>query len=483
MIIGLYQDDAAGEPIPGMATGYEVSEDGLAWTFTLREAEWSDGVPVTAQDFVFSMRRILDPATIAQYASLLYGIKNAEAVNKGQLAPEELGVSAPDDRTLVIELEYPAPYLPSLLTHYTTYPVPAHVVEEYGSRWIQPENAVFNGPYLLEEWRSNAFVHLVRNPNFYEAETICFDEVYYYPTTDANAAVRRVRAGELDLNTSFPGQQVEELEEQLPGFVHVYPYLNTVYYAPYMPEAPWDDVRVRRALSMSLDRQFMVDEILRTGQRPTSTLVPPGIANYEGVEQADWWDEDMDTRREEARQLLMEAGFGPDNPLAFEFTYRNSGNNPRVAPVVQQNWEAIADWVQVSISGIEVQIQYDNLRTGNFEVGDAGWVADYNDAQNYLYLLESRTGSMNYGRYSNPEYDALIAESNRELDPERRSNLLARAERMMLDDVAIIPMWNDTSRNLVDPEITGWEDNVSDKHRTRFLCRPGLEPGGPAAAE
>lgn len=475
MFTGLYTDDAAGEPIPGMAIDEQVSEDGLTWTFTLRDAVWSDGVPVTARDFVFALRRIMDPATTAQYASLLYLIKGAEDVNTGLIPPAELGVSAPDDKTLVIELEYPAPYLPALLTHQTTYPVPAHVVEEFGDQWIQPENMVANGPFTLADWRSNDFVHLVKNDQYYDAADVCMNEVFYYPTNDANSAVRRVRAGELDINTAFPGQQLEELRQQLPGYVHIYPYLTTDYYVVNQQKTPFDDVRVRKALAMTLDREFMVEEILRTGQEPTSRLIPPGINNYTAPDQADWWGLSLDERLEMARELLAEAGFGPDNPLEFEFTYRNTRDVPRIAPVVQANWEAIGDWVDVSISGFESQIHYENLRTGNFEVADAGWVADYNDAQNFLFLLESRSGAMNYGKYSNPDYDALVQQSNQERDAAVRSDLMQRAEAMMLDDMPLIPMWHDTSRNLVSPDISGWVDNVSDKHPSRFLCFTGSD--------
>lgn len=485
MIIGLYTDDAAGEPIPGMAIGAQTSEDGLTWTFTLRDAVWSDGVPVTANDFVYAFRRIMNPATISQYAPLLYVVRNGEAVNTGQMPPEQLGVSAPDDKTFVMELEYPAPYLPSLLSHQTTFPVPAHVVEEHGNGWIRAENIVVNGPYTLREWRSNDYVHLVKNPSFYEADTTCFEEIYYYPTADVNAAVRRVRAGELDINTAFPGQQLEELEQQLPGYVRIHPFLTTTYSVFNQQRAPFDDVRVRRALSMVVDREFIVEQILRAGQEPTSRMIPPGIANYPGGPQAEWWDWSREERLEEARRLLTEAGFGPDNPLSFEYTHRNTRDQPRIAPVVQSNWEDIADWVDVSISGIEAQIHYENLRTGNFEVGDAGWVADYNDAQNFLFLLESRSGAMNYGKYSNPEYDALVAQSNNEQDPEARAQLMVRAENLMLADMPILPVYHDTTHNLVDPDITGWVENVSDKHPSRFLCRAGLEPaeGGEAASD
>lgn len=470
MFIGLFTDDENASPIPGMAESWEVSEDGLVWTFHLREATWSDGVPVTAGDFVFAFQRILDPNTLAQYASLLYPIQNANAVNTGQLPPEEVGVVAIDDRTLEIRLEFPAPYLPGLLTHYTTFPVPRHVVEEHGDQWIQPRNIVVNGPFQLEEWATNNFVHVVRNERFYDNEDVCLDEIYYYPTVDSTAAARRVRNGELDLNNEFPGQHIDRLREEIPDYVRVNPYMGTVYYSANTEHEDLSDARVRNALGMSIDRDFLAREIYRDGRPAAYSMVPPGVANYAGGVQARWADIPVDQRREMARDLLIEAGYGPDNPLEFEYTYRATADNPRIAPVVQQDWQSIADWVNVTVTQIETQIHYENLRAAGYEVGDGGWIADYNDPYNFLFLAESQSIPMNYSRYQNPAYDELVARANRELDMEIRASMLAEAEQMMIDDMPIIPIVFYINRALVNPNVTGWEDNVLHIHRSRYLC-------------
>ncbi len=477
MFIGLFTEDAAGEPVFGMATDYDVSEDGLTWTFSLREAQWSDGEPVTAEDFEYGMRRILTPATLAQYASLLFPIKNARGVNTGDLEPEALGVTAIDERTLQIDLEFPAPYLPGLLTHYTTFPVPEHVVEEHGDAWIQPENIEVNGPYKLVEWRANDFVYVERNENFFDNENVCVDEVFFYPTVDANSAARRVRNGELDLNTDFAGQQLEFLREQVPDYVRVHPYLGIVYFSANTTEPPLDDPRVRNALSMAIDRDFIADEILITGQTPAYSFVPPGVNEYPGGARASWADTPVEERREMARDLLREAGFGPDNPLEVDYTFRSTGDNPRVAPVVQQDWELIADWVDVEIAQVETQIHYSNLRAGDYELGDGGWIGDYNDAYNFLFLAESDSVPMNYPRWSNEEFDTLVDRANRTLDPVQRGALLAQAEQVMLDDQPYMPIVFYVNKALVNPEVTGWEDNIVHIHRTRYLCFADLENG------
>ncbi|MGJ3230384.1 MAG: peptide ABC transporter substrate-binding protein [Oceanicaulis sp.] len=471
MFIGLFTEDVEGEPIPGMAESWEVSDDGLTWTFTLREAQWSDGEPVTAADFEFAFQRILDPATLANYASLLYPIANARAVNTGELAPEEVGVRAIDERTLEIELEFPAPYLPGLLTHYTTFPVPMHVVEEHGDAWIQPQNIEVNGPYKLVNWRANDFVLSERNPLFWDNANVCVDEVFYYPTVDNPAAERRVRNGELDLNVDFAGQNLEFLQREIPDYVRIHPYLGIVYFSFNTTEPPFDDPRVRNALGMAIDRTFIAEEILQAGQIPAYSFVPPGVNDYPDTARIEWFETPVEERREMARQLLEEAGYGPDNPLRFEYAHRTTGDNPRIAPVVQQDWELIADWVDAEIVGIETQIHYSNLRAGDYELGDGGWIGDYNDAYNFLFLAETGSIPMNYSRWSNEAYDQLVDQANRTLDAEERGRMLAEAEQMMLDEMPYIPIVYYVNKALVNPNVTGWEDNLVHIHRTRYICK------------
>jgi oligopeptide transport system substrate-binding protein len=469
MFIGLFTENAAGEPILGMAESYEVSEDGLSWTFTLREASWSDGEPVDAYDFEFALRRILAPETLANYASVLYPIRNARGVNAGDLAAEELGVTAVDARTLRIDLEFPAPYLPQLLTHYTSFPVPQHVVEQYGDAWIQPANIETNGPYKLVQWSSNNFVHVERNPFFFDNENVCIDEVFYYPT-ELQAAERRVRSGELHLTTDFAGQSYDFLRQEIPDYVRVNDYLGVIYFSFNTTQAPFDDPRVRNALGMALDTRFIAEEIMRTGQTPAHSFVPPFTANYPATARISWFDDPIEERRVRARELLEEAGFGPENPLRFEYTHRSTGDNPRVAPVVQSDWESIADWVNVDILQIDTQIHYSNLRAGDYTVGDGGWIGDYNDAYNFLFLAETESVPMNYTRWSNDDFDALVAQANVTVDGAERGRLLAEAEQIMLDELPYVPIVYYVNKALVDPNVTGWEDNITHIHRTRFLC-------------
>lgn len=482
MLQGLTTEDPQGRPIPGMATEWSTSPDGLVWTFKLRDAKWSDGQPVTAEDFVFAWQRIMTTTPPAKYASILYILKNAEKIYDGRIKDvTQLGVRAIDAKTLEVTLEHPAPYLPGLLTHYTSFPIPKHVVEKVGKDWIKAENFVGNGPYKLQQWKPNDFVHVVRNANFYDNANVCIDQIFYYPTSDDNAAERKVRTGALDINTNFSGSRLEEINKNLPGYARVHGYTGLTYYVFNLRKAPFNDARVRAAISMTADREFVTKEILKAGQQPAYSLVPPGIADYQtGAMSADFKGQSMEERLARAKKLLEEAGYGPNKPLKFTFSFRNSGDNPRVAPVVQQNWAKIAPWVQVEILGAETQINYEKLRTGDFELGDAGWISDFNDAKNFVYLFQTSTGQLNYGKYSNPEFDKLMDAADVEKDTVKRANLMKQAEGILLKENGFMPMWFLTNRNLVSPRVTGWVDNAVDIHRSRYLCTTDAQKAGAA---
>jgi oligopeptide transport system substrate-binding protein len=482
MLQGLTTEDPQGRPIPGMATEWSTSPDGLVWTFKLRDAKWSDGQPVTAEDFVFAWQRIMTTSPPAKYASILYVIKNAEKIYDGRIKDvTQLGVRAIDAKTLEVTLEHPAPYLPGLLTHYTSFPIPKHVVEKVGKDWIKAENFVGNGPYKLQQWKPNDFVHVVRNANYYDNANVCIDQIFFYPTADDNAAERKVRTGDLDINTNFSGSRLEEINKNLPGYARIHGYTGLTYYIFNLRKAPFDDARVRAAISMTADREFVTKEILKAGQQPAYSLVPPGIADYQsGAMSTDFKGQSMEERLARAKKLLEEAGYGPEKPLKFTFSFRNSGDNPRVAPVVQQNWAKIAPWVQVEILGAETQINYEKLRQGDFELGDAGWISDFNDAKNFVYLFQTSTDQLNYGKYSNPEFDKLMEAADVEKDTVKRANMMKQAEAIVLKENGFMPMWFLTNRNLVSPRVTGWVDNAVDIHRARYLCTTDAQKAGAA---
>jgi oligopeptide transport system substrate-binding protein len=489
LFMGLTTEDEFADAVPGMALRWETAADGLSWTFFLRDAVWSDGVPVTAYDFEFALRRIMNPESLAQYASVLYAIKNAEAINSGEQEDlTTLGVTAIDDKTLRIDLEHPAPYLLGLLRHYTAYPLPRHkfepdyakfpipqgLVPGQGARWIKPQNVVTNGAYLLKQWISNYIVTFEKNPLFWDADNVQFKKLYFYPTTDANVQARGVASGERGWATNFPSNQVRDLRARLaPGSVRVAPYLLTQYTSFNTTRAPFNDVRVRQALTMAVNREFIATQIYKTEPLPAYRNVPYGIEAYPGKGEPGprytWAEQPLAERQAQARRLLEAAGYGPNNPLTFEFKHRNSGDNPRVAVVLQSDWRAIAPWVTVELVGTEVQVHYASLRAKDFVAGDGGWVADFNDAKNYLFLHETRTGEQNYSGFSNPIYDQLMRDADNERDAIRRMEIMMQAEQIVLDECPICPTVFDTSRNLIDPRIQGYSDNIEDIHRARWF--------------
>ncbi|MEZ5945330.1 MAG: peptide ABC transporter substrate-binding protein [Hyphomonas sp.] len=378
MFIGLTTDGPDARPRPGMATSWETSENGLVWTFHLGDYTWSDGNPVVADDFVYGLRRIQAPEIASQYASLLYLIKNAAAINAGELAPEELGARAIDDKTLEVTLEYPAPYLPGLLSHYTTYPVPSHAIEQYGDAWIQPDNIVVNGPYKLVYWRTGDQLVADKNPTGFGADDVCFDRVVYFELEDLTAVENKIQAGDLDINNSFDGARTPELEAKLPGWPRTTPALITTYWTFNTTVAPFDDMRVRKALAMALDREFIVKNVLTPGYVPAYSMVPPGIDNYDAPRpHVEWEDLPRAERLAEAKRLLESAGSdGPGKPPEFEFIHRSTDDNPKVAPVAQANWAEIAPWVKPTIVKQDTKVLYSRLRQFDFTVADAPWVAD-----------------------------------------------------------------------------------------------------------
>ncbi|WP_192035491.1 peptide ABC transporter substrate-binding protein [Halomonas sp. YLGW01] len=464
---GLITEAADGERIPGVATSWEVAEDGTTYTFELREdARWSDGTPVTAEDFVFAFRRILDPATAASYAYLLYPVKNAEAVYDGAAKPSTLGIEALDAHTLEITLERSTPYFLDQLAHYTAYPLPKHVVEEYGDDWSKPEHMVSNGAFALEDWQSQTRIEATRNPHFHDADNVALDEVVYFPIEERNTALNRFRAGEIDIAREFPTQQYDWLKEHLPQAVRVAPYLGIYYYVLNTRDGhATADPRVREALSLSVRREVITDQILGTGEEPAYSFVPPDVAHYDGPE-LDFAELSQEERLARARELMQDAGYGPDNPLALQLRYNTSEDHRKVAIALAAMWKPLG--VEVELYNSEVAVHYADIRQGDFDVARAGWIGDYNDAQNFLSLLESDVAN-NYGAYANETFDTRMDEAAITQDMEARANLMAEAEGLALEDNATLPIYYYVSRNLVSPELNGWETNIEDIHRSRWI--------------
>ena len=471
---GLTVYDAGGTIKPGVAESWTISDDGLTYTFKLRaDAKWSNGDPVTAGDFVYSYRRIEDPKTAAGYATILYPIKNAEAINTAKadkpMAPDQLGIRAVDDKTLEITLERPTPYFLQLMAHQTALPVHRATVEKFGPDFVKPGNLVSDGAYALAEDVANDHITLTKNPNYYGAASVKIDRVIYYPTEDQAAAIRRFEAGELDLQYNFPADQIEFLRKQLGAdAVHVAPNLATYYYVFDMRHPPFDDARVRRALSMAVDRDFLSAKIYAGAQLPSYSFVPPGIAGYTPAP-ADFGSLSQLDREDEAKKLLTEAGYGPGGkPLKIEIRYNTNANHQKVATAVADNWKELG--AEVSLVNLDVKSHYAYLQEGGtFDVARAGWNADYADAENFLFLCISTNKTFNYAHYDSAAFDGLMAQSYKERDPVARAKILHDAEAVLMQDQPIAPLMVNASLWLISPKVKGFVDNAVNDHLTRYL--------------
>jgi oligopeptide transport system substrate-binding protein len=470
LLIGLLTMDARAAPIPGAAASWTIAPGGKSWAFHLRPHVWSDGRPVTAQDFVFAWQRLLDPATGASYAYNLWVVKNAHAISEGKLPPRALGVHAPDDKTLVVDLEHPAAYLPELLTHDTAYPLPRHVLLAKGNAWSKPGNFIGNGPYVLRDWIVNDHLTLTKNPLFYDAAHVRIDTVTYYPTPDSGAALRQLRAGELDTQTPIPLTQIDWLRRDMPQILHTRPFLGLSYISINRHRPPLNDVRVRRALNLALDREIITAKVLRLGEPAAYSMVPPGTANYPGGAALDFRSLPPIARVAKAQWLMRRLGYGPDNHLRLAFETFDEPNNKRVAAVVQSMMRQI--WVDLDVIVMDAATHSRNMRAGDFDLAAASWFADFNDASNFLDLLRSDSGN-NYGKYASPAFDRMLDDAQQEPDARRRGVLLMAAERMALKDYPWIPLRFRTTQDLVQPYVKGWLDNARDLNRSRWLWIEG----------
>lgn len=468
---GLVAEDAQADAIPGQAESWTISDDGLTYTFKLRaDAMWTDGQPVVAQNFVDAFQRLFDPKTAAEYAYLQYPIKNSSKIAGGEITDfSQLGVKAIDDSTLEITLEAPTPFFLQALTHYTAFPIRKDVIEKFGDQWTQPANIVGNGPYKITEWVPGSYIKGVKSDTYYGKDALKIDEIVWNNTEDLTAALNRYRAGELDILTDFPADQYQWLQDNLPGQAHVAPFLGIYYYVFNQSKEPLNNIEIRKALSMAVNRDVIGPDVLGTGELPAYGWVPPGTANYEGAQYLpDWSESSYEDRVKQAAEIMAGLGYTPDHPLKLQLRYNTNDNHQRIAVAIASMWKPIG--VEVELFNAEVAVHYDALRAGDFQVGRAGWLLDYNDASNTLDLLKTGVEN-NYGRYSNAKFDELMAKAANERDLATRAGYMHEAEKIAMDEFGAMPIYWYVSKNVVSPKISGFEDNTQDIHRVRWMSK------------
>ncbi len=466
---GLVGYTPTGELEPAAAERWIVSEDGREYTFYLREdARWSNGDPVLAEHFAFGLRRLVAPATAAFYATMLADLENAEAIVAGGESPDTLGVEVIDARTLKLRLTRPTPYILSLLTHPSTYPVHPGSVAEHGDAFARPGKLLSNGAYILKSWTPGSNIELVRNPAYRADAETTVDAVTYHVIVQPAAELNRYRAGELHVTSTVPPDSFEAVREQFPDELRVAPTLGVYYYGFNLTRPPFADApSLRQALSMAIDRDLLAEQIIGRGEAPAYSWVPAGTANYSPPVMS-FTDLTQPERNAIARRLYAEAGYGPDNPLTVELRYNTSDTNKRVAVAVQSMWRDVLG-VKTTLINEEFQVLIANVRAREItQVFRASWLGDYNDAHTFLSVLLS-TASANTPGYASEEYDKLMKRAAEQTDLDRRRLFLEEAERVLLADHAVIPLYFYVSKHLVSPAVEGWGDNVLDYHYSRHL--------------
>ncbi len=466
---GLLTYSPTGELVAGTASEWAVSGDGLTYTFTLRdEARWSNGDPVTAEHFAFSLRRLVDPATAAFYAQMLGDIVNARAITAGEQPPGNLGVEVVDERTLVIRLERPTPYLLSLLTYPATFPVHPGAIAEHGEAFTQPGKLLSNGAYKLDAWEPGSVIRLSRNEYYWNNAGTAIDEVQHHVITQEMTELNRYRAGEIHITGSVPPDSFEQVRAEYADELHIAPYLGVYYYGFNLTRPPFkDNPALREALSLAIDRDVLVTSITGRGEAAAYSWVPPGVDNYE-PRRFVYADQSQDERNAHAKLLLREAGFGPDNPLQIELRYNTSDTQQKIALAVQSMWREVLG-VETTLVNEEFQVLLANIREAEVtQVFRLSWIGDYNDAHTFLSIMESDNPS-NTPRYSNAAFDNLMRQAAEQIDAKKRRFYLEEAERVLLADHPVIPLYFYVSKHLVSPEVVGWGDNVLDYHYSQHL--------------
>ncbi len=465
------KDHATLEPKPGVAKSWTISEDGRVYRFQLREnARWSNGDPVTAKDFVYSWRRALTPSVPNAYAYMMYYIEGAEDFHAGKITDfAQVGVKALSAHELEVTLTHPAHFFLQLLDHHSYYPIHGPTLEKFGgindpaSRWTLPGNLVGNGPFVLKNWEINKVIELAKSETYWDKDAVKLRGVHFFPIEDQQAEERAFRTGQIHL-TNTPQMDIEKIEvyrKKDPDVLRVVPTYASYYYEFNVNRKPFDDARVRRAFALAVDRKLIVEKVTKGGEVPAQNFVPPDPAGYQPQV---YWQEDV----EEARRLLAEAGYpdGKNFPI-FSLMYNTHDNHQKVALAVQQMLKKNLN-VDIQLENKEWKVYMMARKNLEHDIVRAGWVADYLDPSNFFDILRSYSGNNNTG-WKNAEYDELMNQIASTSDTSRRNELFEEANRLLSEEMPIIPLYYYSDLNLVRTSVQGWYDNAMHFHPLKHV--------------
>lgn len=457
------------EPEPAVAESWTRSEDGKTYTFKIRNtARWSNGDEITAEDFVWSWQRALLPALGNQYAYSLNVIRNAEQFNRGEITDfSEVGVKALDKYTLQVELNHPVPYFLELLDHHSLYPVHRATIEKFGAadqrgtRWTRPENFVGNGGFVIKEWQSNKVFSVKKNPLYWDAENIRLNEIHFYPIQQSTTEERMYRAGQLHITKTVPSAKLEQYHADKDPALRSFSFLGTYNYLLNTTKPPLDDVRVRKALAYSIDREQITSKVTKGGQIPAFHFTPPFENGYQATSNIPY---DI----EQAKALLAEAGYpnGEGFP-PITIMYNTMEDHQKIAVVIQQMWKRALN-INVNIQNQDWKVFLATLRTGDYQVARSGWVGDYYDPNTFLDVFVTDGGNNKTG-WSNARYDELIALAANTVDEQQRLAYFQEAEALLVEEVPTIPIYTYATNSLVHPSVKNWHNNLMDYYSYKHV--------------
>jgi|TARA_B110000438_G_C15794002_1_gene642037 oligopeptide transport system substrate-binding protein len=456
------------DPLPGVAESWNVSVDGLSYVFNIREeAVWSNGDKVTAHDFVYSWRRMLTPSLGSKYPDMLYDVVNAEEFNKGIVKDfQEVGVKALDAKTLEVNLKNPAPYFLGLLTHYTTRPVHQATIEAHGeidtvgSKWTRPGNFVGNGPFVLEKWQLNKVITVLKSNSYWNSDEVRLNEIRFFPVSNVSTEDLMFRSGQLHVTSSVPPEKIEIYRKEYPETLHIDPYYGTYYFRFNTKKEPFDNKIVRKALSLAIDRDLIVDKVSKGGQSPAFSFTPPDPNTY-------FPPTTLPYDPKKAKELLIQEGFSEENFPTFELLYNTSEGHQKLAQAIQQMWRKNLG-INVTLANTDWKVYLSRQSIGDFQIARAGWIGDYLDPKTFLDMMVTDRGNNQTG-WSNKDYDRLLIEASKEPLQKDRFLLLYEAEKILIDEMPVLPIYTYTRVYMLHEDVIGWNQNLLDSHPYQFI--------------
>ena len=452
----------------GTAESWSISDDGTEYIFNInKNAKWSNGEPVTADDFVWSWKRILTASLGSQYPDMLYYLEGAYEYHNGLIDDfDQVGVKSIDEHTLQVNLKNPTPFFLGLLSHYSTWPVHKDTVLKFGDiddrngEWTRPGNFVCNGPFQLKTWELNNKIVVEKNPHYYDASMVRLNEIHYYPVSNVMTEDRMFRAGQLHLTSTLPSQKCPIYIEENPN-LRIDPYMGTYFYRINTENEVLKDIKVRKALAYSIDRQLLVDKVTKCGQIPAYSFTPPGTNGYQPTTEIPF-DPVL------AKSLLEEAGFSNENPFPkLEILFNTNEDHRKLALAVQQMWQVNLG-IEVELVNQDWKVYLNREMIGDFQISRAGWIGDYEDPNTFLDLMRPNRGNNKTG-WENMEYDALVKKANTINNQAERYELLYKAEEILIENMPIIPLYTYVRAYQLSSDVKGFNPHILDHHHPKFI--------------